>query len=232
MNSLHPTAQVIGDVRIGEGNVIGPYAVLIGPLTLGDDNWVGSGTTIGSPPEVRAFDHQPVDRGEMSGGLEIGSANVIREGVQIHRGWRGTTRIEDSAFIMNQSYVAHDCVVGTGVTLASSVLLAGHVTLGAGVNLGMGAVVHQRRVIGDGAMIGMGSVVTRDVLPFAKVYGNPARLHGANTVGLTRAGFGEDVARRADELFRQGGDDLLVRLSELSGLGAAFAGWPGREPLP
>jgi UDP-N-acetylglucosamine acyltransferase len=52
----------------------------------------------------------------------------------------------------------------------------------------MGAIVHQRRVIGGLAMIGMGAVVTRDVPPAALAYGNPCRVHGANRVGMERAG--------------------------------------------
>jgi UDP-N-acetylglucosamine acyltransferase len=94
---------------------------------------------------------------------------------------------------MNQVYVAHDCVLGDGVTLASSVLLAGHVEIGAHANLGLGTVVHQTRYIGAGAMVGMGSVVTRDVPPFAKVFGNPAVLRGVNAIGMERRGIAADA---------------------------------------
>jgi UDP-N-acetylglucosamine acyltransferase len=37
-------------------------------------------------------------------------------------------------------------------------------------------------------MVGMGSVVTRDIPPFAKAFGNPARVRGVNVVGMTRMG--------------------------------------------
>jgi UDP-N-acetylglucosamine acyltransferase len=44
-------------------------------------------------------------------------------------------------------------------------------------------------------MIGMGSVVTRSVPPFALAYGSPARVRGANEVGMRRKGIAdEDVA--------------------------------------
>jgi UDP-N-acetylglucosamine acyltransferase len=39
---------------------------------------------------------------------------------------------------MNQVYIAHDCSVGDGVTLASSVLVAGHFSIGRNANIGMG----------------------------------------------------------------------------------------------
>lgn len=190
-NSIHPTAIVDGDVRLGDGNTIGPFAVVTGPVELGDDNWIGAGVVIGAPPEVRSWEHPRDAAARSSGnGIVIGSRNVFREYAQVHQGWHDRTTIGDDAFIMNQVYVAHDCRLGHGVTLASSVLLAGHVRVGDGANLGLGVSVHQRRYVGRGAMVGMGSVVTRDVPPWSKAFGNPARVQGANTVGMSRAGIG------------------------------------------
>ena len=213
-NSIHPTAQIAGDVQLGSGNTVGPFVVLTGPLVIGDDNWFGAGVVIGAPPEVRSWEH-PRDAAEPSSGngIRIGDRNVLREYAQVHQGWHGTTTIGDDAFIMNQAYIAHDCAIGDGVTLASSVLLAGHVRLGAGANLGLGTAVHQRRYIGRGAMVGMGSVVTRDVPPYAKAYGNPARVHDANTVGMERAGIEEELVAAAAALYRGGiGHDGLAAL--------------------
>ncbi len=193
-NSIHPTALIDGDVRMGEGNTIGPFAVITGPVELGDGNWIGTGVVIGAPPEVRSWQH-PADADDRSSGngITIGSRNVFREYAQVHQGWHDRTRIGDDAFIMNQVYVAHDCLLGDNVTLASSVLLAGHVRIGDGANLGLGTSVHQRRYVGRGAMVGMGSVVTRDVPPWSKAFGNPARVQGANTVGMGRAGIAADA---------------------------------------
>ncbi len=117
---------------------------------------------------------------------------MIREYAQIHQGWKQPTAIGDDAFIMNQVYVAHDCVLEDGVTLASSVLLAGHVHVGDRANLGLGTAVHQCRYVGRGAMVGMSSVVTRDIPPFAKAYGSPARVASANAVGMRRLDVPED----------------------------------------
>jgi acetyltransferase-like isoleucine patch superfamily enzyme len=49
------------------------------------------------------------------------------------------------------------------------------VVIGDNVFLGYGAIVLPGVRIGDGAIIGAGSVVTKDVLPFSIVAGNPAR---------------------------------------------------------
>lgn len=189
MNRIHPTAIVGPDVCLGVNNTIGPYVVISGRVTIADGNWIGAGVVLGAPPEVRSWPHPLDDAPEAIGrGIVVGSRNVIREHAQVHQGWKAVTTLGDSNFIMNQVYIAHDCTVGSSITLASSVLVAGHVVIGDGANVGMGAAIHQTRRIGRGSMVGMGSMVTRDVYPFSKVYGNPARLHGINRLGMERAG--------------------------------------------
>ena len=47
--------------------------------------------------------------------------------------------------------------------------------IGRDVWIGAGAIILPGITIGDGALIGAGSVVTRDVPPGAKAFGNPAR---------------------------------------------------------
>ena len=231
MNRIHHTAIVGPHVRLGNRNVIGPFAVLSGSVSIGDDNWIGSMALIGPPPEVRSFDHPAGDDEDSAwgSGVCIGDRNVIRESVQIHQGWREGTRIHDDTFIMNQAYIAHDCAVRARATLASGVRLAGHVTIGSDANLGLGAVVHQGRRIGDGAMVGMGSVVSRDIGPFAKAYGNPARLAGVNTVGATRAALDSEVVAELEVLYSsvpEGRPDGAIARAELHPLLAGvFAGW-------
>lgn len=202
-NSIHPSAQISGDVELGDGNTIGPLVVIVGPAVIGDGNWIGTGAVIGAPPEVRDWDH-PRDASRLSSGngIRIGSGNTIREYAQIHQGWHATTALGDDNFVMNQVYVAHDCHIADHATLASSVLLAGHVRIGSHANLGLGCAVHQRRRVGFGAMVGMGSVVTRDVVPFAKAYGNPARYRGLNGVGMRRLGVPEDAVHAVEAAYQ------------------------------
>ena len=197
MNSIHPTAVVGKRVRLGTGNTIGPYAVIGGDAVIGDGNWIGAGVKIGCPPEVRGFPHDGdwIDA-PAGAGVSIGDRNILREEVQVHGGWQERTRLGDDVFVMNRAYVAHDGEIGDGTTLASGVALGGHVRVGRNANLGLNASVHQRRVIGALAMVGMGSVVTRDVPPFSKSFGNPCVLRGVNAVGLSRAGVPDAAVER------------------------------------
>ncbi len=47
-----------------------------------------------------------------------------------------------------------------------------------GASIGANATIVCGNTIGEYAFIGAGSVVTKDVPPYAVVYGNPARIHG------------------------------------------------------
>jgi UDP-N-acetylglucosamine acyltransferase len=216
-NSIHHSAVIGANVRLGTNNVIGPGAVLAGNTTLGDDNWIGANVVIGGPPEVRGFPHTAdwIDAAEGLG-VSIGSRCVIREGSQIHAGWHEQTVLGDDAFIMNQCYIAHDCQLGSFVTTASNVAMGGHVHVGDRANLGLGTVVHQRRTVGAYAMVGMGSVVSRDVPAFVKAYGNPCRIKGTNTVGMERNGFSDEAVAAVVAAVEAGDLSVLADVRELS----------------
>lgn len=204
-NDIHPSAVIGPDVVLGTDNVVGPFVVLAGTVRLGDGNWLGPHVVLGTPPEIRGFEHGAPWGGPGSGaGVVVGDRTVLREYTTVHSGSARPTTVGSDCFIMNKVYVGHDGEIGDRVTMASTVTLGGHVSVGAGANLGLGAAVHQRRVVGPGAMVGMGSVVTRDVLPFAAAYGNPARLRGVNRVGMQRAGIPDEVVEALQRSYAAG----------------------------
>lgn len=227
MSKVHPSAFVGEGVELGERVTIGPNAVVLGPARIGDDVWIGPGCVIGTPPEISSEPHNRAWDGELAHiGVEIGPRTVIRELSTIHQGSYRPTRIGADCWLLNRVYVAHDCQVGDAVTLSAGTSLGGHIQVGDRVNVGMNAVVHQRRIIGPGAMVGMGSAVTRDVPPFAKAYGSPAKLHGVNAVGMTRSGVPEDVVRLLDAAYAE----LRVPSEIPESLTEAFAWWNSVEP--
>lgn len=202
MNSIHPTAILEGNINMGDGNIIGPYVVLHGNITLGDRNQIDVGViiqnnvTLGNDNYL--YPYCAIGAlGEMGlkgdvfneeGEVVIGNHVTIREFVTVHSPvYRMETRIDDHAYLMNKCYIAHDCQIGERAVLSAGVLLAGRCIVSPYANLGLGVTVHQRRHIGAYSMVGMQSVVTRDILPYSKVAGNPVRILGFNSKGAEHA---------------------------------------------
>jgi UDP-N-acetylglucosamine acyltransferase len=204
---IHPTALVSPGVDLGVDVVVGPHALLLGPCRIGDGVRIGASCVIGSPPELTSARQNDAWDGDLEhAGVEIGAGTVVREFTAVQQGADAPTRIGAGCWLLSRSYVAHDCVLDDEVTTSAGVSLGGRSRIGRGANLGMNATVHQRRVVGPGAMVGMSSAVTRDVPPFAKAYGTPARVRGANVVGMTRRGVAADRAAEVDAAYAGGGE--------------------------
>jgi UDP-N-acetylglucosamine acyltransferase len=220
-NRIHPTA-VIGDgVELGDDNVIGPYTVILGPCTIGNGNWIGPHVGLGAPAEDRDAPEPVAWEGELAGcGVTIGDGNRFREFVSIHQGTKRTTTIGDGCFLLAGTHVAHDGVLGTGVTLSCGAQLGGHTTVWDHANIGMGTVVHQHSVIGPGAMVGMGGAVRREVVPFSVTVGNPQRVVKINRVGLRRRGCPDAVIDAMEPLVV---GERGAGLHEVAGLPADLA---------
>jgi UDP-N-acetylglucosamine acyltransferase len=86
-------------------------------------------------------------------------------------------------------HIAHNCVLGNGVTMSNLAQLAGHVEVADYVTIGGHTGVHQFTRIGRHAMVGGMSKCAKDVPPFFLVEGNPCQPYGLNSVGLRRAAF-------------------------------------------
>jgi UDP-N-acetylglucosamine acyltransferase len=214
---IDPTAIVHPSARVGEGTAIGPHA-MIGPnVRLGAHCRVGASaviegwTDIGDNTEIYPFASIgliPQDlkfRGEKSR-LVIGRRNIFREFVTINRGTRGgggVTMIGDRNVFMAYVHVAHDCQVRNDTIFGPHATLGGHVTVEDFANISAGSAVHQFCRVGQHAFIGGYSVVTKDALPYARTVGSrPARIFGANTIGLMRRGFSPEVVEKLKGAFR------------------------------
>lgn len=195
-------------VELGTDVVVGPFAVLQGPARIGDRVRIGPGTHVGGPPEISTERQNDAWLGDLDHHeVVIGADTVLRDHVVIHHGSVRPTVIGERCWIFSRTYIAHDVVVGDGVTLSAGVALGGHATVRFGANLGLNVSVHQRRSIGALTMVGMGTPVTRDIPPFATAYGVPPRIHGVNRFGMTRAGLAEQDIVGIEALFSGGTAD-------------------------
>jgi UDP-N-acetylglucosamine acyltransferase len=196
---IGPLAVIGANVRLGRNCVVGASAVVDGWTDIGDGTEIFPFASVGLIPQDLKF------KGEESR-LVIGRGNIFREFVTIHRGTRGgggVTTIGDRNVFMAYVHVAHDCHVGNDTIFGNMATLGGHVTVEDFANVSAGSGVHQFCRVGRHAFIGGYSVVTKDALPFARTVGSrPARIFGANTIGLMRRGVPSDVIEKLKGSFR------------------------------
>lgn len=218
-------------VELGERVTIAPGAVLLGPCLVEDDAWIGGGAQLGAPPEMTDHAQNAAWAGDLThAGVRIGRGAVIREGAVIHQGSYRATTVGAGSWVLNRAYLAHDVLLGDDSTVSAGVSIGGHCVIGARVNIGMNASVHQRTFIGAGCMVGMGTPLARDLPPYVKAYGSPARIHGLNAIGMQRHGIDADQISALRAAYEAG--DLL-----LDGTGHAWSGlladdiaeWRARE---
>lgn len=212
MNTIHPSAIIGKNVRLGDGNAIGPGCVLEEGVILGSHNtlwmnvYVGPGTTIGDGNQIHmgaVLGHQPQDLA-FSGAptfTRIGHRNTIREYVTIHRGTKpdSSTVIGDENFLMANAHIAHNCQVGSKVILVNLASLTGYCVVEDGALLSGMVGLHQFTRIGRLAMVSALSAVNKDVPPYMLCGGRPAVIQGLNVVGLRRA----DIAAEARDDIKQ-----------------------------
>jgi UDP-N-acetylglucosamine acyltransferase len=206
-------------VRIGAETELESHVVIEGDTTIGEMNRFSPFASIGLAPQDLKY------RGEPSR-LVIGDRNLFREFVTVNRGTAGggnVTTIGSGNLFMTEAHVAHDCQVGDHTVFGNAATLAGHVSVEDWAIVNAFSGVHQFCRVGAYAFVGGFTVVTKDVLPFSKTVGNPARIYGVNAIGLGRRGFSREALAEIRAAFR-----LLLqsRLNTTEALERLEAGGP------
>lgn len=211
---IHPLSYISPKARIGRDVQIGPFCVVeknveIGNgcrlesrvtikegTILGENNHICEGTVIGGLPQ-----HVAVP--EECGVVTIGSENVFRENVTIHRALEksNATLVGDYNLFMVNGHVAHDCRIGDNVVLVNNTMVGGHVTVGNRANLGGAVGVHQFCRVGAYTMVGGQAHVNQDVPPFMTVDGLTSNIVGLNMIGLRRSGFSAEDIKQLKEAY-------------------------------
>jgi UDP-N-acetylglucosamine acyltransferase len=237
--TIHPTAIIADDAKIGANVEIGPFVVIGERCEIGDGCVlsaratlernvklapgvkVGVGAVLGGDPQDLKF------KGEETW-VEIGEGSTIREYATINRGtaYSHRTSVGRNCFIMSYVHLAHDCQVGNNVIISNATQLAGHVIVEDFATISGVSAAHQFVRIGAHAFVGGCSRVAKDVPPYLKAVGNPVKLYGLNSIGLQRRGFSEDTLRELKRAYR-----LLFR-SELNVSQALERARAELQPLP
>lgn len=234
---VHPNAQLargveigpfclVGEnVKIGSGTILQAHVVVNGWTEIGEDSHIFPFATIGSPSQ---------DRKSVAGErayTKIGSRTIIREYVSVQRGTGddSVTAIGDDCLILAYGHVAHNCIVGNGVTMSNLAQLAGHVQIADHAGIGGMVGMHQFVRVGRYGFVGGYTKLSRDLPPFFLCDGNPAKPYGLNSAGLKRAGFtAEDIAelKRFYKLIYGSKLNLSEAIAEMQ---ATVTTAPGRE---
>jgi len=202
--NIHPTAIISPEADLAGDVVIGPHCILTGrvtlgpgvrliaavhlqgPVTIGAETVLYPGACVGFEPQDIKF-----TPGSPTAGVVIGARCVLREQATVHASTSldTPTTLGDECFLMACSHVGHDCRIGNHVILVNYTGISGHCEVGDNVYIGGLTALHQFVRAGDNAFIGGCSAVVGDVIPYAIVSGNHAKLRGLNIVGLKRAGL-------------------------------------------
>jgi UDP-2-acetamido-3-amino-2,3-dideoxy-glucuronate N-acetyltransferase len=149
---LQESSIVEEPYEIGEGTKIWHFSHLMPNVTLGKNCVVGQNVFIGK-------------------GVKIGNNVKIENNVSVYE----AVTLEDDVFC------GPSCVF-TNVINPRSHISRKHefkpTLVKKGATIGANATIICGHTIGKYAFIGAGAAVTRDVLDYALVYGNPARIHG------------------------------------------------------
>jgi len=147
-----------------------------------DSSYVDEGANIGGGTKIWHFCH--IMSGAQIGrdcsigqNVNVGSRAVIGDRVKI----QNNVSIYDDVIIEDDVFCGPSCVF-TNVINPRAFVERKHeykkTLVKKGASIGANATIVCGVTIGEYALVGAGSVVTRDVPPYALVYGNPARVQG------------------------------------------------------
>ena len=188
---VHPNAKLGKDVIVGPGAVIGEHVEIGDGTQIGAHVVIGGWTTIGKRCEIYPNASIGLEPQDLKFKGEKSYCNIGEE-----------TRVGNNCLLQACTHVAHNCIVGNNVIMSNCAGLAGHAIVEDRVVIGGLAGIHQFVKIGRNAMVGGMAKVVQDIPPYVIADGQPARVIGLNSVGLSRAGISEDVRRDLKQAFR------------------------------
>lgn len=102
----------------------------------------------------------------------LDAGTIVFQNVTITSG----ARVGRHVYILPNSIVSHDDVIGDFSCIAGGVCISGNVRVGQRCYLGTNATIKEGLQIGEACLVGMGSVVLENIPDNTVVVGNPARF--------------------------------------------------------
>jgi UDP-2-acetamido-3-amino-2,3-dideoxy-glucuronate N-acetyltransferase len=180
---VHQSAYVDEPCSIGEGTKVWHFSHIMRGATIGRGCTIGQNVLVG--PNVR-----------------IGNNVKIQNNVSVYEG----VELEDDVFC-GPSMVFTNVVTPRSGTPRNTSADYVPTLVRRGATIGANATIVCGTTIGEFAFVGAGAVVTRDVPPYALVYGNPARVHGYACECGARLSFMDTIGscESCGRLFRRSG---------------------------
>lgn len=147
-----------------------------------ESSYVDEGAEIGEGTKVWHFTHimsgaKVGKKCSIGQNVNIGGKAIIGNGVKI----QNNVSLYDDVVIEDDVFCGPSCVF-TNVINPRAFIERKHeykqTLIKKGASIGANATIVCGVTVGEYALIGAGSVVTKDVPPYALVYGNPARVQG------------------------------------------------------
>jgi UDP-2-acetamido-3-amino-2,3-dideoxy-glucuronate N-acetyltransferase len=155
----HPTAEISGEARIGEGVKIWDFVKIREGASIGAETTIGMGAYIDAD-------------------VSIGARCKIQNGAYIYRG----SVLEDGVFVGPGACLANDrfprAITPDGRLKGPEDWVPGQIRVSYGASIGAGVIIVPDVTIGRFAMLAAGAVVTCDVPDHALVAGVRGRLVG------------------------------------------------------
>ena len=147
-----------------------------------ESSYVDEGAEIGEETKIWHFTHimsgaKVGKKCSIGQNVNIGGKAIIGNGVKI----QNNVSLYDDVVIEDDVFCGPSCVF-TNVINPRAFIERKHeykqTLIKKGASIGANATIVCGVTVGEYALIGAGSVVTKDVPPYALVYGNPARVQG------------------------------------------------------
>ena len=160
---IHPTADVSKAAKVGDGTQIWHEAQVREGARIGRHCRIGKGVYIDA-------------------NVRVGDNCKLQNRVSVYQG----VTIGDRVFVGPHACFTNDLIPRAARTDWEKHDLADRgveweivpTVVEDGASIGANATILCGITIGEAAMVGAGAVVTKDVPPYALVYGNPAKIHG------------------------------------------------------
>jgi UDP-2-acetamido-3-amino-2,3-dideoxy-glucuronate N-acetyltransferase len=151
-------------------------------IFIHESSYVDDGAVVGSGTKIWHFCHvlsgaQIGERCSLGQNVNVGSRAIIGNGVKI----QNNVSIYDDVIIEDDVFCGPSCVFTNVINPRAFVERKDEykkTVVKKGASIGANATIVCGVTIGEYALVGAGAVVTKDVPPYALVYGSPARVMG------------------------------------------------------